>query len=94
MTLITDRSRGSIFLFLETIMGEKHVEREFDEQKLQAFMSAVLDDLRALDYMIDHEYIESGVRRMGAEQEMFLVDRHLRPAPIAVELLAGLDDRD
>jgi hypothetical protein len=30
--------------------------------------------------------------RMGAEQEMFLVDQHLRPAPIAVELLAGLDD--
>jgi len=73
-------------------MGEKHVEQGFDEQKLQAFMSAVLDDLRALDYMIDHGCIESGVRRMGAEQEMFLVDRHLRPAPIAVELLAGLKE--
>ena len=36
-------------------MGEKHVEQGFDERKLQAFMSAVLDDLRALDYMIDHE---------------------------------------
>ena len=73
-------------------MGEKHVEQGFDERKLQAFMSAVLDDLRALDYMIDHGCIESGVRRMGAEQEMFLVDQHLGPAPIAVELLAGLDD--
>jgi CBS domain-containing protein len=73
-------------------MGEKHVEQGFDERKLQAFMSAVLDDLRALDYMIDHECIESGVRRMGAEQEMFLVDQHLRPAAIAVELLAGLED--
>jgi hypothetical protein len=28
-------------------------------------MSAVLDDLRALDYMIDHECIESGVRPHG-----------------------------
>ena len=44
-------------------------------------MSAVLDDLRALDYMIDHDLIESGINRVGAEQEMFLVDRDLRPAP-------------
>ncbi len=55
-------------------------------------MSAVLDDLRALDYMIDHDCIESGVHRMGAEQEMFLVDRNLRPAPLAVEVLEGLDE--
>jgi hypothetical protein len=34
-------------------------------------MSAVLDDLRALDYLIDHECIESGVRRMGAEPRCF-----------------------
>lgn len=50
-------------------------------------MSAVLDDLRALDYMIDHDCIESNVHRVGAEQEMFLVDRNLRPAPLAVEVL-------
>ena len=76
----------------QKIMGEHYVAQEFDERKFQAFMSAVLDDLRALDYMIDHDLFEKGVRRMGAEQEMFLVDRSLRPAPIAVELLKGLDD--
>ena len=38
--------------------------------------------------------IETGVRRMGAEQEMFLVDQHLRPAPIATwSFWHGLDDR-
>src|SRR5262252_7645454 len=73
-------------------MGQHDVEQDFDERKLQAFMSAVLDDLRALDYMIDHELIESGVRRVGAEQEMFLVDRSLRAAPQAVELLEGFDE--
>lgn len=55
-------------------------------------MSAVLDDLRALDYMIDHDCIESGVHRVGAEQEMFLVDCNLRPAPLAVEVLDGIND--
>src|SRR5215813_9383474 len=73
-------------------MGAHNVDQDFDERKLQAFMGAVLEDLRALDYMIDHGLIESGVHRMGAEQEMFLVDRNLRPAPIAVELLDGFDD--
>jgi len=73
-------------------MGVHNVDREFDERKLQAFMTAVLDDLRALDYMIDHDCIESGVHRVGAEQEMFLVDRNLHPAPLAVELLEDCDE--
>jgi CBS domain-containing protein/gamma-glutamyl:cysteine ligase YbdK (ATP-grasp superfamily) len=73
-------------------MGQHQAEQEFDERNVQAFMSAVLDDLRALDYMIDHGCIESGVHRMGAEQEMFLVDRNLRPAPLAVEVLDGIDE--
>ena len=73
-------------------MGQHQIEQGFDEQRFQAFMSAVLDDLRALDYMIDHDCIENGVHRVGAEQEMFLVDRNLRPAPLAVELLEGVND--
>lgn len=55
-------------------------------------MGAVLSDLRALDYMINHDLIESGVHRLGAEQEMFLIDRSLRPAPLAMEVLAGLNE--
>ena len=73
-------------------MGQHLVDQEFDERGFQAFMSAVFDDLRALDYMIDHDCLESGIHRMGAEQEMFLVDRNLRAAPMAVELLDGLTD--
>src|SRR5204863_1420305 len=68
------------------------IDPQLDERKLQAFMSAVFDDLRALDYLIEHDAIESGVHRIGAEQEMFLVDRSLRPAPLAMEVLAGLSD--
>ena len=68
-------------------MGEHNVEQELDEQKVQMFMKALLDDLRALDYMLDNDLIESGVRRIGAEQEMFLVDENLRPAPVSVEVL-------
>ncbi|HEY3025576.1 MAG TPA: CBS domain-containing protein [Pyrinomonadaceae bacterium] len=75
-------------------MGEHNVEQELDQQKLHEFMQALLADLRALAFMLEQGRIESGVRRIGAEQEMFLVDRNLRPAPLAMEVLerAG-DDR-
>ena len=73
-------------------MGEHDVEQDLDEPKLQAFMKALLDDLRALDYMLDNDLIESGVRRIGAEQEMFLVDRKLLPAPVGVEVLQHAKD--
>jgi CBS domain-containing protein len=73
-------------------MGEHNVQQELDEQKEQLFMKALLDDLRALDYMLDNDLIESGVRRIGAEQEMFLVDENLRPAPVSVEVLQHAED--
>src|SRR6185436_8286038 len=73
-------------------MGEHNVQPELDEQKEQLFMKALLDDLRALDYMLDNDLIESGVRRIGAEQEMFLVDANLRPAAVSVEVLQHAKD--
>ncbi len=73
-------------------MGEHDVVQELDEQKEQMFMRALLDDLRALDYMLDNNLIETGVRRIGAEQEMFLVDENLRPAPVSVEVLQHAND--
>jgi CBS domain-containing protein/gamma-glutamylcysteine synthetase len=68
-------------------MGEHDVAQEFDEKKLQNFTKALLEDLRALAFMIENDRFESGVRRIGAEQEMFLVDKNLRPAPVAAEVL-------
>lgn len=73
-------------------MGEHDVVQDLDELKEQMFMKALLDDLRALDYMLDNDLIETGVRRIGAEQEMFLVDEHLRPAPVSVEVLQHAAD--
>lgn len=67
-------------------MGEHNVE-PYDEQKYQAFMKALLEDLRALAFMLEEGAVESGVRSIGAEQEMFLIDRNMRPAPVSKELL-------
>jgi hypothetical protein len=38
-------------------MGQHEVEPQFDQYKMQAFMSALFDDLHALDYMIEHDVL-------------------------------------
>ena len=73
-------------------MGEHEVDQQFDEKTSQAFMKALLEDLRALEYMIATGGFETGVARIGAEQEMFLVDRNMRPAPISLEVLDHAKD--
>jgi CBS domain-containing protein len=73
-------------------MGEHDVDTQFDESKSQAFMKALLEDLRALESMIETGRLETGVSRIGAEQEMFLVDRNMRPAPISLEVLDQAKD--
>ena len=73
-------------------MGEHNVEQGIDERKAQRFTKALLDDLHALEYMLEHDRIEGDARRIGAEQEMFLVDRAMRPAPLAVEVLERASD--
>jgi CBS domain-containing protein/gamma-glutamyl:cysteine ligase YbdK (ATP-grasp superfamily) len=73
-------------------MGEHNVEQQVDETKAQAFMKALLEDLRALAFMLEDGRVESGVQRIGAEQEMFLIDRYLRPAPVSLEVLEHAGD--
>ena len=73
-------------------MGEQQVEDGAEPEKLRAFMRAMLDDLSALERMLEAGSFEEGVRRVGAEQEMFLVDRHFSPAPVAPEVIASAPD--
>ena len=73
-------------------MGRQDVSGEFEPEAIRAFTKALLNDLRALEHIIESGRIESGCRRFGAEQELFLVDQTWRPAPIALEVLADLKD--
>jgi len=68
-------------------MGEHNISTEHDEQQQQAFMKALLSDLTALEQMLETGRIESGVRRIGAEQEMFIVDGSYLPVAGALPLL-------
>jgi len=72
-------------------MGEHDVQHDLEAAELRVFMQNLLTDLRALEHMIREGMIETDVRRIGAEQELFLVDAHRAPVPRAMELLADLD---
>ncbi len=73
-------------------MGEKDIRLELDSSDLRVFTQALLRDVRALDRLLQGDQIESGVRRIGLEQELFLVDDMWRPAPVAVEALERIED--
>jgi CBS domain-containing protein/gamma-glutamyl:cysteine ligase YbdK (ATP-grasp superfamily) len=71
-------------------MGEQHVSSQSEGPQFRAFMKALLADVNALERMLDEGRFESNVRRIGAEQEMFLVDRAGRPTCKVVPILERL----
>jgi CBS domain-containing protein len=71
-------------------MGEQTATVTTDRQTAIRWM---LRDLQALQLMLAEDRFETGVRRIGAEQEMFLVDSSWQPAPGALPLLAALTGR-
>jgi CBS domain-containing protein len=73
-------------------MGEQNVKLNTDENTHQAFMKALLAEVHALEILLESGRVESGVHRIGAEQEMFLVDRAWKPATRAREILEVIDD--
>jgi CBS domain-containing protein len=73
-------------------MGEQAITSDLEGEELREFTRRVLEDMRALERMIDAGMIETDVRRIGAEQEMFLVKKDWRPSLKAYEMLAEVDD--
>ena len=49
-----------------------------------------MEDVQALEVMTAAGMLESGVRRIGAEQEIFLIDRAGAPAPVAMKVIDRL----
>jgi CBS domain-containing protein len=77
---------------MTTTRSHKQVDQEQDAQKRREFMHAILADLRALERMLAEKRFESGVRRVGAEQEIFLLDKSWYPARGVLQMLEKLKD--
>jgi len=74
-------------------VGEQNVKPNDDESVYQQFMKSLLSEVQALELMLERGLIESGVSRMGAEQEMFIINKAHQPANRALDILKGIDDK-
>ncbi len=72
-------------------MGEQKVTLLSDQQDMNHFVKMLLDDVEAMDYMLSNNWFESDITRIGAEQEMVLIDKSTyKPASIAVQALEAM----
>jgi CBS domain-containing protein len=74
-------------------MGEQKVALVSDGAQMQQFVKNLLQDVEALEYMLEHDWFETDIIRIGAEQELCLVDQKtLKPATIAMEVLEHMKE--
>ncbi len=75
-------------------MGEQKVTLATDNHVImQRFVRNLLRDVQAIEYMLENDWFESDIVRIGAEQEMCIVDRKtLKPALINMEVLKTMKD--
>ncbi len=60
---------------------------------MQLFVRALLDDVQALEYMLENDWFERDIVRIGAEQEMCLVhNKTMKPACINMQVLEQMTD--
>lgn len=72
-------------------MGEQKVSLASSGSQMQKFVKNLLRDVEAFEYMLENNWFETETMRIGAEQELCLVDKKtLKPAPIAMDVLEKL----
>lgn len=75
-------------------MGDMNVRQSSSRSDMMNFMHHLLRDIKALEIMLEQRIFESGIHRVGAEQEIALIDSSYRPAPKNIEVLEKLNDPD
>jgi CBS domain-containing protein/gamma-glutamylcysteine synthetase len=76
-------------------MGEHRVSKVNDPEQMQKFVRGLLCDVQALEYMLENDWFDKSAVRIGAEQEMVMVDKAtLRPATIAIDVLKHMEHWD
>jgi len=73
-------------------MGDYNVTAIRDRSELQHFMGYLLKDTQALDRMLKEGWFETDITRIGAEQEMCLVDHYWKPIHINLQALEVIDN--
>ncbi|MEM9373245.1 MAG: glutamate-cysteine ligase family protein [Planctomycetota bacterium] len=73
-------------------MGVQEIGQSGAGSEHRAVMQRLLNDLRALEAMLDRGMFESGITRIGAEQELAFVDHSWVPAMVGPQVLERLGE--
>ena len=73
-------------------MGSQSVTAINTLKERKDFVHHLLNDIEAFEYMIQNNLFETGIQRIGAEQELCIVDKDYRPSINALKILKKIDD--
>lgn len=73
-------------------MGKNPDKLYYRKPELSRFMYYLINDIKALQQMLDADLFEKDIQRIGAEQELCLLDKTWRPAPLSMQVLKTIDD--
>ncbi len=73
-------------------MGAQAVTAIKTQKDRKDFVHHLLNDIEAFEYMIKNDLFETGIQRVGAEQEICIVDKDYRPSTKALEILNKIND--
>lgn len=73
-------------------MGDLNVLPVLRNTDIRDYTQLLFKDVEALETMVSRGMIEEGIRRIGAEQELCLIDHHADPAMLVEEVLSKVQD--
>lgn len=76
-------------------MGDQKVSKVGDKKSMHRFVNRLIKDVNALEHMLKEDWFEKDPIRIGAEQEIALVNSQtLKPSPIAMDVIDRLPEAE
>ncbi len=73
-------------------MGDFAVKYVRHTKEREKFMQHLINDIKALDFLLENDLFEKGAQRIGAEQELSLIDPVARPSCTGPQILETTED--
>lgn len=74
------------------LMGEMIKKTAQDVVERMAFVQHLIDDVKALEFLLEKGLFEDDIVRIGAEQELCLIDKDYRPYGVNLKLLEAINE--
>ena len=74
-------------------MGSQSVKAIKSLKDRKDYLYHLLNDVKALDMMIENKLFEKSIQRIGAEQELCIVNKNFHPSKNALKILKKIDDK-